>query len=120
MGDRKTQLFNYVLVAVGLLPLLYWMFGHVHQDAWWDELISLKDYALVTFETTRTSYPEPGNHIFFNLFDNLVSRLIGVRDFYEMLDHLWKLRFAQGLLAVGTCFYAFLTVRRFLAKTTRV
>ena len=116
MGDRKTQLFNYVLVAVGLLPLLHWMFGHVHQDAWWDELISLKDYALVTFEVTRTSYPEPGNHVFFNLFDNLISRLIGVRDFYNMLDHLWMLRLAQGLLAIGTCVYAFLTVRRFFSK----
>jgi hypothetical protein len=116
MEDRKTELFNYVLVAIGLLPLLHWMFGHVHQDAWWDELISLKDYALVTFETTRTSYPEPGNHIFFNLFDNVVSRLIGVRDFYEMLDQLWKLRFAQGLLAIGTCVYVFLTVKRFFSE----
>ncbi|MBI1286749.1 MAG: hypothetical protein GC178_04145 [Flavobacteriales bacterium] len=107
---------NTVLVSVGILPLLHWMFGHVHQDAWWDELISLKDYALVTFETTRTSYPEPGNHIFFNLFDNLVSRLIGVRDFYEMLDNLWKLRLAQGLLAIGTCVYTFLTVKRFFSE----
>lgn len=113
MDKRKTDLINYLLLGIGILPLLHWMFSHIHQDAWWDELISLKDYALVTFETTRTSYPEPGNHIFFNLFDNLVSRLIGVRDFYEMLDNLWKLRLAQGLLAIGTCAYAFLTVRRF-------
>lgn len=116
MEIKKTQLLNYLLLGIGILPLLHWIFSHVHQDAWWDELISLKDYALVTIETTRTSYPEPGNHIFFNLFDNLVSRMIGVRDFYEMLDHLWKLRLAQGLLAIGTCVYAFLTVKRFFSE----
>ncbi len=116
MGDKKNQVFNYLLVVIGLLPLLHWMFEHVHQDAWWDELISLKDYALVSFEVTRTSYPEPGNHIFFNLFDNLVSRLVGVRDFYEMLDHLWKLRLVQGLLAIGTCVYVFLSAKRFFGS----
>jgi hypothetical protein len=92
------------------------MFSHVHQDAWWDELISLKDYALVGFKDTVTLYPEPGNHIFFNLFDNVVSRIVGVRDFYEMLDHLWKLRLAQGLVAIGTCAYVFLTTKRFFSK----
>lgn len=116
MENRNAQLVNYLLLGIGILPLLHWIFTHVHQDAWWDELISLKDYALVTIEATRTSYPEPGNHIFFNLFDNLISRLIGVRDFYEMLDHLWKLRLAQGLLAIGTCVYAFLTVKRFFSE----
>lgn len=116
MDNKKNQLFNYVMVVVGLLPLLHWMHGHVGQDAWWDELISLKDYALVAFYTTTTSYPEPGNHIFFNLFDNLLSRLIGVRDFYHILDHLWKLRFAQGLLAIVTCIYAFLITKRFFSK----
>lgn len=117
MDNKKNQLLGYLIAAIGLLPLLHWMYGHVHQDAWWDELISLKDYALVSIETTRSSYPEPGNHIFFNLFDNLVSRLVGVRDFYEMLDHLWKLRFAQGLLAIGTCAYSFLIVRRFFSRS---
>ncbi|MCF8275905.1 MAG: glycosyltransferase family 39 protein [Flavobacteriales bacterium] len=116
MESKKSDTFNYVFFFVGITPLLLWMWHHVHQDAWWDELISLKDYALVSFETTRTSYPEPGNHIFFNLFDNVVSRLIGVRDFYEMLDNLWKLRLAQGLLAIGTCIYAFLTVKRFFSE----
>ncbi len=116
MDSKKSQTINYVLLGIGLLPLLHWMFGHLHQDAWWDELISLKDYALVSFEVTRTSYPEPGNHIFFNLFDNIVSRLVGIRDFYEMLDHLWKLRLAQGLLAIGTCIYVFLTTKRFFSE----
>jgi len=116
MDRQKSQAINYVLLGIGLLPLLHWMFGHLHQDAWWDELISLKDYALVTFEATYTSYPEPGNHIFFNLFDNVVSRLVGIRDFYEMLDHLWKLRLAQGFLAIGTCVYVFLTVKRFFTE----
>lgn len=116
MDNKKNQVFSYAIVVIGLLPLLHWMFGHVHQDAWWDELISLKDYALVAFSTTTTSYPEPGNHIFFNLFDNLLSRIFGVRDFYEMLDHLWKLRLAQGILAIGTCVYAFLITKRFFSE----
>lgn len=116
MDSNKSQLFNYLLLGIGILPLLHWMFEHVHQDAWWDELISLKDYALVSFEVTITSYPEPGNHIFFNLFDNVISRLVGVRDFYEMLDHLWKLRLAQELLAIGTCVYVFLTTKRFFSE----
>lgn len=116
MEKKQHNVINYGLAFLGLLPLLHWIFGHAHQDAWWDELISLKDYALVAFETTRTSYPEPGNHIFFNLFDNVVSRLIGVRDFYEMLDNLWKLRLAQGLLAIGTCIYVFLTTQRFFSQ----
>ncbi|MDP6908776.1 MAG: hypothetical protein QF371_04680, partial [Flavobacteriales bacterium] len=110
MNTSKNHLFNFILLAIGLVPLLHWMFGHLHQDGWWDELISLKDYALVGFQTTMTSYPEPGNHILFNLFDNVLSRLLGVRDFYEMLDHLWKLRLAQGILSIGTCIYSYLIV----------
>jgi|GEM_PF-1223824 len=116
MNSKNAPLVNYAIALLGLLPLLHWMYTHVHQDAWWDELISLKDYALVSIETTRTSYPEPGNHILFNLFDNLISRLIGIRDFYDMLDHLWKLRLAQGLLAIGTCGYVFLTAQRFISR----
>ena len=116
MDRKKKNLFTYTLIAIGLLPLLHWMYGHLNQDAWWDELISLKDYALVGFGTTVTAYPEPGNHILFNLFDNLISRIIGVRDFYEMLDHIWKLRLAQGIFALGTCIYTLLTVRRFFGE----
>ncbi|MFC2176699.1 hypothetical protein ACFLR1_07025, partial [Bacteroidota bacterium] len=103
MKGKKIQVFSLVLAAIGLIPLLHWMWSHVQQDAWWDELISLKNYALVTFSTTATSYPEPGNHILFNHFNNALSRLIGERDFYDMLDQLWKLRLAQGILAIGTC-----------------
>ena len=116
--SMKTRLrvFEMLVALIGVLPLLHWMFGHIHQDAWWDELISLKDYALVAFSTTATSYPEPGNHILLNHFNNLLSRLIGVRDFYDMLDHLWKLRLAQGILAIGTCFYSFLIVKRFFSE----
>ena len=116
MNNKKSRSINFLLLGIGILPLLHWMFEHVHQDAWWDELISLKDYALVGFKDSVTLYPEPGNHIFFNLFDNVVSRIVGVRDFYEMLDHLWKLRLAQGLLAIGTCVYVFLTVKRFFSE----
>lgn len=116
MEMKKANTVSYILFVIGILPILHWMFGHIDQDAWWDELISLKDYALVSFRDTITLYPEPGNHIFFNLFNNAISRLVGVRDFYEMLDQLWKLRFAQGLLAMGTCVYVFLTTKRFFSK----
>ncbi len=97
-----------VLVALSL-PFLT-------RDLWWDECISLAGFALQDLVTTLTSYPEPNNHILYNLSNNLVTRLIGVRDIAAWLDRVWLLRSLHLLLALGTVGMTFAFARRFLGS----
>jgi len=117
---KQNNIFSLIIAAVGMVPLVYFFSAHLGQDAWWDEIISLKDFALQSFATTFTEYPDPNNHIFFNTLNNIISRIIGVRDIYSMLDNLLVMRLLQGLIALGTLCYSFLFVRKFFNKKNAV
>lgn len=107
---------NLGLLALGLSPFVYWVLLKSGMDAWWDEILSLKEYALVSMDKTMTTYPDPNNHIFSNLVNNAATKLIGATDIYNLLDHLSILRLIQALFALVTLFYSFLTVRLLSGK----
>jgi hypothetical protein len=113
----KIQKFNYYFIlAIYLSPFIYWLTIQLNQDIWWDEITSLKDYALVNFSTTVTTYPDPNNHILFNLINNLFTRVINIRDFYEILDYIYTLRILQAIFASITIYYSYLIVKKFFFK----
>ncbi len=103
---------NALLWAIALLPFGYWLFLHLNQDAWWDEILSFKNYALVEVKTTLTSYPDPNNHIFFNLLNGMYARLLGTADLYEALDQLPLYRALQAVFALGCLLYVYLLGRQ--------
>ncbi len=104
------------MLLLALFPIVYWSVYHLNQDLWWDELVSLQDYILVDYEITKTNYTEPNNHIFFNLVNNFYTRLINIRDLYEILDHVHILRLLQLLLSLATILYSYLIVKNFFYK----
>ncbi|MEZ4652996.1 MAG: hypothetical protein R3E12_05135 [Candidatus Eisenbacteria bacterium] len=85
-----------LLLALAGITFVLWGVHYAHIDLWWDELDSLTEYALVTFQTTVTKYPYPNNHIFFNLFDNGLTRVWGVRDIYQIMERVAFLRWHSG------------------------
>lgn len=97
-------------------PLVYWVLHHIGQDAWWDELISLKDYALVEYKTTVTTYPDPNNHILLNLINNAFCRIMGMQDLYQALDRLYLLRVVQLIFTLITILYSYKLMRKFFGK----
>ena len=113
---RNNRFLNIIIGIVGFSPFLYWVFTRINQDSWWDELISIKDYALVSFEATITTYPDPNNHVLFNLINNLYTRLFMDRDFYEILDSMYILRALQAFFALVTIYYSYLIVKKFFSK----
>lgn len=106
------------LTAAGFACLLAWGLGHASADLWWDEIISLSQYALVGFARTVTTYPDPNNHILLNLLDNAVTRVLGTRDLYQLAAHPGPLRWVQWIVAAGTGIYVLRTGRRFFAPPT--
>jgi len=108
------------LSAAAALCLLLWGFHYSSFDLWGDELVSLKDYALVGLGTTITTYLDPNNHILFNLLNNLLSDLFGARDLYQAMHRAPLFRWAQWLIAVGTCLYVLWMGRKFFSPTAGV
>src|ERR1017187_5194429 len=105
-----------LILLIELSPFIFWIINHLFQDAWWDEIISLKDYALVDFKTTVTKYPDPNNHILFNLINNLFTRIFGLRNIYETLNYIYLLRCLQVFFACITILYSYIIVRNFFSK----
>lgn len=114
--NSKSDNFALLLILLGLLPLGYWTLLQLGQDLWWDELISLKNYALADLTTNVTVNPDMNNHIFFNLLNNLYSRLIGQRDFYELIGRPYYLRFFQLIISSGTIYYSYRVYKDFVEK----
>jgi hypothetical protein len=96
--------------------MLLWGFHYGSFDLWGDELISLKDYALVDLVTTVTTYPDPNNHILFNLLNNVASDLLGIRDVFQAMNRAPYLRWLQWVVAAGTCAYVMLLGGKFFSR----
>ncbi len=113
---KAKKIYDFFTIIVGLSPFFYWVITRINQDGWWDELISLKEYALVSLDTVTSTYPDPNNHILFNLINNLFIKILGFRNFYEVLDYMYNLRILQAFFALITIYYAFIIIRIFFNK----
>lgn len=111
-----SKLHKISLVTLGLIPFAYWCIKKIQQDLWWDEIISLKDYALEGFTTTVTVYPDPNNHILFNLMDGLIVKIFGWTNIYEVLNNAFILRTFQAIIALLTVVYTYKIAAKFFSK----
>ncbi len=99
--------------VLGFLPLIYWLYKFVNIDLWYDEVYSLEYFVLVDFSNTLTDYHAPNNHIFFNLFHQLITRLADLRDARVLAENVYILRSIQGLVAICVGLYSVKLLRRF-------
>jgi hypothetical protein len=113
-----TRFLNPILLASTAICLLAWGGYYSSFDLWGDELVSLKDYALVDFVTTATTYPNPNNHILANLVNNAVADLFRVETLTEALDHVPLFRWVQWIAALGTCLYVLYAGSLFFSRPT--
>ncbi len=104
------------LLLASLVCMLLWGFHYGSFDLWGDELISLKDYALVDLASTVTTYPDPNNHILFNLLNNVALDLLGIGDLSQAMSHVPFLRWLQWVVAAGTCAYVALLGGKFFSR----
>lgn len=113
---KFSKLHKSVMALIALGPLIYWFSLKLHQDLWWDEIISLKDYALEGFTTTITTYPDPNNHILFNIINGLIVQLFGWNNIYEVLESSFLLRVVQAVFALITLIYTYKIASNFFSK----
>jgi len=100
--------------------LLAWAGAYLGQEAWWDEIVSLKTFALAGFETTVTHYAgtHGNHHTFYNLANNLYTWAAGLRNLDAAIDGIHWLRLLQLVFAIGTVVLAFSTATRFLGRAS--
>lgn len=113
---KFSKLHKSVMAFIALGPLIYWFSVKLNQDLWWDEIISLKDYALEGFTTTITTYPDPNNHILFNIINGLIVQLFGWNNIYEVLESSFLLRVVQAVFALITLIYTYKIASNFFSK----
>jgi len=113
----KDSAVAYIIIFISLGPLIVWWVNHINSDLHFDEIMSLEKFAIVDYITSLTYYPVTNNHIFFNLINNIISRIFGVHDIYHILDHTYILRIFQAILSLITILYSFLLIKRFFNKS---
>ncbi|MDT0556728.1 hypothetical protein [Patiriisocius hiemis] len=103
---------NSFLIFIGFIPLVFWVCNYINYDLWFDEIFSLKDYALVDYKTTFFYYPGPNNHIFFNFLNQIVSRIFQLRDINLATDYIYVFRVFQLLISILTVLYGTLILKK--------
>lgn len=105
-----------VWVAVAIVvPFLAWTGARVlFRDLWYDEIWSLRYYALAPLDTVLTDYSTPNNHVLYNLINNVLLRLLGIADLEAVLRAPAVIRIPALVYALGALGYVFATARRFL------
>ncbi len=98
-------------LGLGIFPLAYWAYHHLHADVWYDEAYSLENFILTDLQKTVTDYSAPNNHIFFNLVYQLITRVFQIRTIGEAVDQVYLLRSVQICVSVLIGFYAYIYAR---------
>ena len=85
-----------------LIVCLYWT--HFDLDYFNDEIYTLKHFVFCSLENTVLDYHVPNNHIFFNLINNLYSRVTGLETFHQALQKPLILRMLPLGYALGSLY----------------
>lgn len=109
----SVKLKNAIIISLGLLPLIYWLYLYINVDLYYDEVYSFAHFVLVRFETTLFNYTVPNNHVFFNFVQQILSRLINCRELTQFPENAYFFRLLQGLIALFTGYYSMLIIKRF-------
>jgi len=109
----------YLSIAIG--TLLFFALKYIRHDLYWDEIMSLHFYVFHDFgQTTFAENFRLNNHIFSNLYNNAIGKLIGIENLYDSFDRIWILRTAQLPFTVGTIVFCYLFASRFFHKNAGV
>ncbi len=103
----------------GAVVFLFGM-NYINLGLWRDEAFSIKKFVLVDFVRTATHYPEPNNHVFLSLFHNVLTRLMGIRDYHELMDYVPALRFVQIVIGLLTLLMVYRFGKKFINRETGV
>jgi hypothetical protein len=104
-------------IIAGLLPFIYAVSRYLGKDLWWDEILSLTFSSLAGFTATATNFSQANNHVFFNLLNVALFRVLGIRTIGDALDHVTVLRSLQMTFGIFTCIYVYLFARRFIGRS---
>lgn len=121
IGMRRLS-FNprHALWAIFLLsPFGYWLGRRIDLDLWFDELSSLSFFTFVPPWVTVLRYDDVGNHIFFNLLDNLFTlpfRLGLGLQLGTLLRHPWLIRLVPLAYTLAIFAVLYRIAVRFLAR----
>ena len=110
---RKYGHIEIICLSLPVAALFVYGVANLNAGLWWDEIISLRGYALVPILQTVTTYNEPNNHILFNVLYNFYTAILGQRDFYAWIDHVYILRIPQLLFSLMTMGYLIVIGRKF-------
>jgi hypothetical protein len=110
------------LELVGVLLLaapFFWLTArnYLRLDLWFDEILSLRRYILVSFMKTVTVYSSTNNHIFFNMLTRKALRLLGHRKLVPLLEQPWVLRGLMLVVATATILVVYLLCRKFFGRS---
>jgi hypothetical protein len=107
-----------VFLGLALAPFIWFVSTNLNNDLWWDEIVSLRTYTLVSFTQTITTFLDTNNHILFNLINNAYTRLLGERDFYDLIEKTSQLRILQAFFACATLAAVYGLCRKFFDSIT--
>tara|TARA_B110001452_G_C15202375_1_gene417213 strand:+ start:55 stop:1545 length:1491 start_codon:yes stop_codon:yes gene_type:complete len=110
MQNKQIRL---ILLCLGILPFVYWVYKYVNVDLWYDEVYSISHFVLGGFKKTLFNYPLPNNHVFFNFTSQLISRFLNTRDLNQIAEHVYVFRIFQALITLLTAYYSVQIVKRF-------
>ncbi|HEX7433084.1 MAG TPA: hypothetical protein VF326_05460 [Anaerolineaceae bacterium] len=99
MGNKKTFFATSGLLLAVVIPFGVWLARYLNLDFWYDEVYTLKQYVFVPLAVIPTHYPNPNNHIFFNLINHLFVTALGIRDLSTLMAHPETIR---GLMMAYT------------------
>ncbi|MAZ73963.1 MAG: hypothetical protein CMC70_12540 [Flavobacteriaceae bacterium] len=113
----KNKPFNYLIIVLGLIPMLFWLYRCFYLDLWYDEVFSLEHFALVDFSTTLFYYPAPNNHIFYNLLMQVVSRVFDIRNILLAEEYSFIFRLLQFVVSLLCGLYTIKILKKFFHIT---
>jgi len=114
----KARYFTGLLSAIASVVFILFLIHYLPLDAVGDEITSFGRYSISDFHNTVTNYSAPNNHIAFNIFQNFLSRIIGVNDSYEAMTEVFWFRVGQGLFSIFTIYFLFKFADKFFNRTT--
>jgi len=112
----KALQFSFLLKIIGLVPLIIWAYYYINYDLWYDEVCSLELFVLTDWKTTMFYYPAPNNHVLYNLINQVVTRLIDLRDINLITENVFIFRSFQLGVTLLTVYYSSLLVKQFFKE----
>lgn len=109
----KNKQINFILLFLGIVPFSFWIFKYINVDMWFDEVYSFDNFVMVDFGNPLFNYPLPNNHVFYSFISQILTKLLNMKDLYQIAEQVYLFRFFQVLVTIITAFYSVQVVKRF-------